>query len=52
MLKRAMFLMIVEIISEHPSGTWDCCMGPFYSSCYYIRLIFVAERNKDILKMF
>lgn len=36
------FLMIIEIISEHPSGTWDCCLGPFYSSCYHIRLIFVC----------
>lgn len=42
-LKRATFLMIVEIISEHPSGTWDCCLGPFYSSCYHVRLIFVTE---------
>lgn len=36
------FLMIIEIISEHPSGTWDCCLGPFYSSRYHIRLIFVC----------
>lgn len=23
--------MMVEtiLISEHPSGTWDCCLGPF-----------------------
>lgn len=50
--------MIVEmiLISEHPSGTWDCCLGPFYSSYYRSRLIFVCivkyEYLKDVLSVF
>lgn len=42
--RSAMFLMIAEIvfISEHPSGTRDCCLGPFYLNCYHICLIFVC----------
>ena len=33
MLHREKGLMIVEIvfISEHPSGTWDCWFGAFFT---------------------
>lgn len=41
--------MIVEmiLISEHPSGTWDCCLGPFTFVLYLS-----VYSNKNILKMF